>query len=94
MGCGGCGSGSILPGTLSARNREKPTRVRGYSGSGILRAKKKAAKEAEEVKASSADVTLPSNSEPDIHQRADEAQKSADELSAESLRAASEAALK
>ncbi len=45
MSCGGCGSSGVLPGSLSARNRVKVKRVRGYSGSGILKSEKRLAKE-------------------------------------------------
>ena len=51
MGCGGCGSSGILPGSLSARNNRTTFRVRGYSGSGIIRSEQRLAKEAEKLKA-------------------------------------------
>ncbi len=44
MGCSGCGSASILPGSLTAKKRaiargEKPRRVKGYSSGGIIKSK-------------------------------------------------------
>lgn len=49
MGCSGCGSASILPGALSARKRIKTPRVRGYSGSGVIKSQKRLAKESGKV---------------------------------------------
>lgn len=49
MGCGGCGSSGILPGSLSVRNRVKGKRVRGYSGGGIIKAQSKLLKEAQKA---------------------------------------------
>ena len=52
MGCGACGGGGILPGSLTARKNKllrNGRRVRGYSGSGVLKSPKK--KVTEEVAA-------------------------------------------
>jgi len=42
MGCSGCGSGSILPGSLTARKRavqrgSKPRKVKGYASNGVIK---------------------------------------------------------
>lgn len=53
MGCSGCGSGSILPGSRTARALSKlraERRVRGYSGSGVIKGAKRLAAEAKAAK--------------------------------------------
>lgn len=51
MGCGACGSSGILYGKASARNRVSSPRVRGYSGSGVIKSQKRLALEAANRKA-------------------------------------------
>lgn len=54
MGCSSCGSANILRGTLSAHNQPTPRRVRGYSGSGIIKSEQRLAKEQDKLQVAKA----------------------------------------
>lgn len=91
MSCAGCGSSGILPGSLSARNRAKIERVRGYSGSGILKAQKVPE---EVIVEESPKLKIPRKKKVSkAGEKADKAQAIADELHVASIQESSAAAV-
>lgn len=49
MGCSGCGSGGVLPGSISAQRRslerQQRPKVKGHSSSGIVKSQKRLLRE-------------------------------------------------